>query len=142
MGVGLVARDSTSKVQASICNFLPSLTDPAAMEAYAARQGAEMSRDMGFRKILLEGDAQVIVQAINSAGACSARYASIIDDTRDILQSFSSWRVLFVRLEWNSVAHSLARVVVTQCLFQVWIELLPDSVHNCVSVDQGSFSLV
>jgi hypothetical protein len=84
----------------------------------------------------------VIVQAINSAGACSASYASIIDDTREILQSFSSWKVLFVRRECNSVAHSLARMAVTQCLFQVWIESLPDLVHNCVSVDQGSLSLV
>jgi ribonuclease HI len=130
MGVGLVARDSTGKVRASMCNFLPYLTDPAVAEAYAARQGAELLRDMGFQKILLEGDAQVIVQAINYAGVCSARYANIIDDTRTILQSFSSWRALFVRRECNSVAHSLARMAVTQCLFQVWIESVPDLVQN------------
>jgi ribonuclease HI len=90
MGVGLVARDSTGKVRASLCNFLPYLTNPAVAEAFATRQGAELLRDMGFQKILLEGDAQVIVQAINYAGVCSARYANIIDDTRTILQSFSS----------------------------------------------------
>jgi hypothetical protein len=90
----------------------------------------------------LEGDAPAIVQAINSAGACPASYVNFNDDTRVILQLFSSWRVLFVRRECNSVVHSLARVAATQCLFQVWIESLRDSVHNCVSVDQGSLSLV
>jgi ribonuclease HI len=65
MGVGLVARDSTSKVWASMCNFLPYLTNQVAAEAYAARQGAELSQEMGFGKIILEGDAQVIVHSIN-----------------------------------------------------------------------------
>jgi hypothetical protein len=48
MGVGLVARDSTSKIRASMCNFFNYLTDPTAAEAYAACQGAELSCDMGF----------------------------------------------------------------------------------------------
>jgi hypothetical protein len=124
-----------------MCNFLPYLTNQAAAEAYAARQGAELSQEMGFGKIILEGDAQVIVHSINDEGDCPTSYASIIDDTRGILHSFSSWKVLFVRRECNFVAHSLARVTVTQGLFQVWIKSFPDSVRNCVSADQGSLSL-
>jgi hypothetical protein len=48
-----------------MCNFLPYLTNQVAAEAYAARQGAELSQEMGFGKIILEGDAQVIVHSIN-----------------------------------------------------------------------------
>jgi hypothetical protein len=96
MGLGLVARGSTGKVRATMCNFLPYLTDPAVAEAYAARQGAILARDMGYQKLILEGDAQVIVQALNSGGGCAVTYASLVADTREIMKDFPSWRVVFV----------------------------------------------
>jgi len=83
---------------------------------------------MGFGKLILEGNAQVMVHATNEEG--------------EILHSFSSWKFLFIMRECNFIAHSLARVAVTQDLFQVWIESFPNSGCNCVSANQGSLSLV
>jgi hypothetical protein len=81
IGLGLVGRDSTGKVWAMMCNFLAYLTDPALAEAFAARQGAILARDMGFQKVVLEGDSQVIVQALNSESGCVIPYASLVADT-------------------------------------------------------------
>lgn len=118
MGLGLVARDSTGKVRATMCNFLPYLTNPAVAMAFAARQGAIMARDVGYQKLLLDGDAQVIVQALNFSGGCTVNYASLVADTREILKDFPSWRVLFVRREGNVVAHHLAQLVVSIASFR------------------------
>jgi hypothetical protein len=54
---------------------------------------------MGFQRIIMEGDALVIVKALNSDGDCPENFASLIEDTRLLLNCFSSWRVNFVRRE-------------------------------------------
>jgi len=140
MGLGLVARDFTGKVRAMMCNFLPYVTDPAVAEAFAARQGAILARDMGFQKVVLEGDSQVIVQALNSESVCAVAYASLVADTRTLLQTFPAWCVDFIRREGNVVAHHLARLAVSNRVFQVWVESFPDSVCDLVCLDQGDLS--
>jgi hypothetical protein len=52
---------------------------------------------MGFQRIIMEGDAQVIVKALNSDGDCPENFASLTEDTRLLLNCFSTWRVNFVR---------------------------------------------
>jgi len=127
MGLGIVARDSTGKVRAMMCNFLPYLTDSAVAETYAAQQGTLLARDMGFQNVILEGDSQVIVYALNSGSVSAIAYASLVDDTQTILNTFPAWRVVFVQRVANAVVHHLAHVAVSNLfrtlsvILYVWI---------------------
>jgi ribonuclease HI len=73
MGMGIIARDSLGNVWGSMCSYMKYLTDPATVEAYAARWGVEFCRDMGFQSVILEGDAQVKVKAIQTGGEGRSR---------------------------------------------------------------------
>jgi len=63
---------------------------------------------MGFISVMLEGNEQVIVNALKSDGDCPGSYDSQIADTCTLSNSFQSWNVNFVRKEGNVAAHQLA----------------------------------
>lgn len=90
IGVGLIARDSTGKVKASMCSHMAYITEPSMAEVFVVMKGVEFAKNMGFQRLLLKGDLQVIVLALNSDGPCSVSLASLVEDSRIILQTFSS----------------------------------------------------
>jgi len=95
MGMGIIARDSLGNVWGSMCSYMKYLTDPATVEAYAARWGVEFCRDMGFQSFILEGDAQVR-QSKQVEKVDQGNYSSLIEDIYPAkLSSFQSWRVNF-----------------------------------------------
>jgi hypothetical protein len=61
----------------------------------------------------LEGDAQVIVNAVMTEASDWSRVGHLIDDIRAALQPFTSWTMAYVRREGNQPAHLLARMATT-----------------------------
>lgn len=68
MGVGLLLRDHNGIVRVAKCTTICFVADPLVAEALVARMGVELCREMGFLDILLEGDAQVLFQALSKKG--------------------------------------------------------------------------
>jgi hypothetical protein len=68
MGIGLIVRDHAGGVVAMACETKDHIQDLAIVEAIAARRDVELSAELGIRRLLLEGDALKIVQALNSSG--------------------------------------------------------------------------
>jgi hypothetical protein len=80
MRVGLIIRDHQGQVRATKCSYQQYLTDPATAEAFAARQGADFCRNLGFQSVWMEGDAQAsyrISNSIRSDGDCPESYRSL-----------------------------------------------------------------
>jgi hypothetical protein len=69
----------------------------------------EFSRDLGFRKIFLEGDMLQVVNAVTSRGPNWSRYEQIIDDIKGVLNCMQNWQIAHVRREGNFAAHGLAK---------------------------------
>lgn len=97
MEVGLIARDHIGNVRASMWSFHPYISDPSTAEAFVARQGVALCRDLGFQSIELEGDAYEIVSALKKEDVCSGKYGSLIADARNLLMSLWDWAVSYVR---------------------------------------------
>ena len=55
-GIGVVIRNHMGEVMASLCQRVPFPHSVEAMEAYAAQSAIELSRDLGFKEIDMEGD--------------------------------------------------------------------------------------
>lgn len=89
IGIGLIMRDHEGGVIAMLCETKAYVQDPAAVEAIAARRGAEFSADLGVRKVILEGDALQIVQALNQEGGGRGPYGMIFYTTRS--RSILGW---------------------------------------------------
>jgi hypothetical protein len=106
--------------------------DPAISEAIGAKMGAELGRSLGLHSIFLEGDASVVVSALNREEQEFSRLGSIIVATRKILREFLVWKVGSVRRSCNNAAHQLARLVVSQVLNQTWMDSYPSCISEIV----------
>jgi hypothetical protein len=70
MGMRIITRNHEGKVQAAYCATQEFITDPAIAEALGARKTVEMRhRQLGWRKIIREGDALTLVKILQSEGA-------------------------------------------------------------------------
>jgi hypothetical protein len=70
MGLGIVARDQEGDVVAALCSGRPYVTDPAMAEWKVA----ELSCKLGFKQVIVEGDALEVVMALRREGSCGGRY--------------------------------------------------------------------
>jgi hypothetical protein len=138
MGVGIIARDSTSGVMVVMCSTLPYIRDPAVAEAISAKRAVEFGREMGFPSIELEGDAREIVLALGSSEERCGAYGNIIMEIRLLLGSFLYWRVGHVGRQGNMVAHQLAKFAVAHHSQHVWVGVCPSVVMNVVCTEHAS----
>ncbi|XP_042956923.1 uncharacterized protein LOC122292545 [Carya illinoinensis] len=65
VGMGMVIWDEEGEIMAYLCTAVDCLQDPTIGEALALRRAMLLCEELGFLKVILEGDSQVIVKAIN-----------------------------------------------------------------------------
>ena len=135
MGIGAIARDHDGGVLAMMSETMEYIHNPLTAKALAAKRVLKFSHLLGIRKIILEGNAKQITQALRShdGGRCS--YGLIIEDMQQIFQSFQEHTVNFVRREANGEAHRLAKLPLALGKNKIWMDAFPFSLNNDVTVD-------
>jgi len=63
------------------------------VEVLAAQGALCFAKDLGFNKVILEGDSKIIIKALNRGGLSSSSFGHIIKDIKMMSSSFGS--VLF-----------------------------------------------
>jgi hypothetical protein len=66
-------------------------------------------KEIGFTRIVLEGDTLQIVREINSESPQLSRYGHPVDDIRKILSSLCYFQVVHIKKNANEAAHDLAK---------------------------------
>ncbi|XP_042976308.1 uncharacterized protein LOC122307474 [Carya illinoinensis] len=125
VGAGVVIRDSEGELLACLCSICDHVQNPLVAEALALRRAAILSVEMSFSSVILEGDSQLIVNAVNSDKEIWAEYGNIIEDVRKVLLERPNWGVKFVYRESNGITHKLAKLAFTFTDERVWIEECP-----------------
>ncbi|XP_038695493.1 uncharacterized protein LOC119992773 [Tripterygium wilfordii] len=138
-GFGVILRDICGDVMACSTMVRRSLIDPTLAEAMAALYAVQLSLELGFRHIILEGDSSVIVAAIKGEELNLTSWRSVILEIRRLLLNFSGWSVSLVRREANASAHALAKISFQFHEARVWIEEAPSSVMQVVNSDKNSW---
>jgi ribonuclease HI len=64
MGVGVVARNEDGDFVAGLTASLPHVRDPLIAEILAAWRAVELGRELGYQRIVLEGDSLVTIKAL------------------------------------------------------------------------------
>ena len=72
---------------------IPLPTSVEIMEVLVAWGALWFAKDLGFNKVILEGDSEIIIKALNSGGLSASSFGHIIKDIKMMLSSFGS--VLF-----------------------------------------------
>jgi ribonuclease HI len=135
MGVGAVLRDEKGEVILVMAQFLPQVTDPSMVEAVASWKAVQIFGELGYTKVVFEGDSFLIVKSLNQGFPCLKNYGQIIEDTQVVLKSFHFFTVQHVKRGANQAAHMLATLALSQLINYVWRGACPSVIHHIVMTE-------
>ena len=134
LGVGVVVRDSYGAVLASCSKKIFQAYKAEVTEALTVGKAFSFAR-VGFPNVILEGDALGLIQALKSQEQNPCPLGLLVEDVKIYSSRFQ--RVLYshVKRNSNSVAHYLARHVISIPDFQVWMEDVPSHIVSVLHSD-------
>ncbi|OMO89542.1 hypothetical protein COLO4_19706 [Corchorus olitorius] len=121
-GFGVIARDSTGKVLGAYAGKIDTLPDSFATECKAALKAIQWAREMGFRRIVMEGDALTVIKKINENTTDFSPIGAYIADLKTSRCWFETCSFVHVGRQGNQAADRLANLGKTLVDEQVWIE--------------------
>jgi hypothetical protein len=83
--------------------------------------------------MVIEGDAVGVVSALNQVVADEGITTNLIAETRLLLENFDRWTIKHVRREGNKIAHSLAKLAISQLQNRVWLGSYPSVLSDLVN---------
>jgi hypothetical protein len=125
IGIGVIVWDHNGVVLAMLSETMTSIKDPTTAEALAARRGAKLCVSLGITRLILEGDALQIVQALRLTGGRWYPYGLVIEDTQRLFKNFQECSVSHVFRNANVEAHKLAKLAFSIGENKVWLEDFP-----------------
>ena len=113
----------------------------ADVEALACRRAVMFAVEIGLREVIFEGDAAVVIQAINCGSAEFSSYGHIIDDITHHSPALISCEFCFVNRSCNEVADVLAKKAKSSLELQVWRDDMPGDIASFNKVPAWSSRL-
>lgn len=107
-GMGVVVRYQMGDIVAASCTTRPGIPDPTSAEAMGALFAASFWQQIGIQRLILEGDAQVIVKVVAVLEGNGTQFVHIVTGTRKTLDTFEGWQCVFIGRKCNMTAYSLA----------------------------------
>lgn len=95
----------------------------------------ELCLELGFQRAQLEGDAQVLINAINGEEDFWTWYGELVDDARRVLKGLHEWSLNFFHRDGNQCVHELAKLGLITTEELVWIEDCPNFIIPFVTSD-------
>ncbi|MBA0692896.1 hypothetical protein Goari_010419 [Gossypium aridum] len=114
---------------------LVDVADAFVAEARACERALHFALDMGFRKVVLEGDSLTVIKKLNSIVADRSVLSPISQHIRVLAGVFEEVTYNFVPREANKAAHELAMVGRNLKLPYFWVEEAPSSVVEVAELD-------
>lgn len=90
----------------------------------AAHWALVFAKELRFDKVIMEGDSENVITAINGEHMDYSSLGHVLQDIKCMFSSFSFVSVKHIHREGNCVAHKLARRAV-RCPFLVWMPSVP-----------------
>jgi ribonuclease HI len=135
MGLGVVVRDEWGRIIAAHRKTERGLLVPTMTEARATLMAIRFCKNRGMDRVIFEGDAQVVINAVHSGELDGSCLSVIVADIKSELQSFQHWRLAFVRREGNEAAHCLSREATTTLTDQSWFSEIPECLINVIRME-------
>ncbi|XP_041011376.1 uncharacterized protein LOC121255167 [Juglans microcarpa x Juglans regia] len=134
VGISVIIRDWEGKIRATLRMKRDLFLNPflAEVVAVAALHATLFCQDVGFKYIILEGDALQGVQGIQNSAEVGTSTCMIMADTRSMLANFDSWSVQHIERNKNKAAHALGKealdilntIIVMEKILQCILSLL------------------
>ncbi|XP_059429077.1 uncharacterized protein LOC132162875 [Corylus avellana] len=115
------------------------LLDPAAAEATTSFLGVNLCKYMGIHSLIVEGDTQVVITAVQKQDPTNSRYDHLVEDTRTVMSSFLRWQVCHLSRDANKTAHGLAKAATRDVINRNLIDMTPDCICDIVLTELSTF---
>ena len=123
--IGVIIRNSQGMVMASLCQKISLPQTVVELETLAATRAIEFSIELGFSKVILEGDSETLIKALQDNSLSLAPFGLLIRDAQEAANFFTCISYAHVGRNGNFVAHNLARYARHITGFFVWMEDVP-----------------
>ena len=124
-GFGAIIWNERGEVMAAFSGKGPSAACSEEVEILACRRAAEFALECGFREMVVEGDNQSVMSALERKSYLSSRVGHILQDVLCLLNDFRWSQVQFAIRSANTVAHLLARHAKSESHDVIWLEESP-----------------
>ncbi|KAL4379005.1 hypothetical protein GQ457_02G014010 [Hibiscus cannabinus] len=122
---GFICRDNVRLIMASGVTFHRHVAYTFVALALACLQATIFAKDLGFAKVVIEGDSLTVIKKVCSSTPDGSLIGPIIHDIREASKGFESVIFGFVHRDANITAHTLAREGRGQRSSMFWIEEAP-----------------
>ncbi|XP_065616451.1 uncharacterized protein LOC136061926 [Quercus suber] len=134
-GVGAVIRNHDGAVMASYAEKLNQAYKAEEIEALAALKAVQFVYDLGFQKVILEGDSLGLIKALKAEEHNLSPLGLLVEDVKLVANNFVSLSYSHIKRSGNSVAHNLAKHAIRIPDFQVWMEDVPSHIVSFLHSD-------
>ena len=133
-GIRVIIRNEQGLVMAALSQQIPSPALVEMVEVLEARQALVFAKELGFDKVVMEGDSKTVIKAILGDYMDCSYMGHVLQDIKLLFSSFSFISVKHIHREGNCVAHKLARRAIRNH-FLVWMESVPPDVLDVYQLD-------
>ena len=134
-GLAGVIRNDRGLVMATFTQTIPLPISVEMVEVLAARNALVSAQDLNLTQVQLEGDSEIIINALSSGGRDSSSYGHILKDIKFLSSAFQCLSFSHTCRQGNKLAHCLARSACNFSPFQVWMEQIPLVFESVYSFD-------
>ena len=133
-GLGVIIRDSRGQFVAVRTRKIQGTADVMNTEALAVKEGLKLAMDLGFRAIILEGDAKVILESFERQSMIQSHVGLILAYAYRLAAGFSYFKAQFVSRAYNIIADKLAEIA-KNGVDQDWTNEAPQCIRNALVLE-------
>lgn len=114
-----MARDANGEVLATFNSIYSPYQVPIVVEAMALSKTLVLANELGFTKVIFEGDCLRVVQALSRLWPVYDVLFRIIFDIHKMLKKEATWKVLYAPRVFNRGANLLEKYVCSSKLYDI-----------------------
>ncbi|XP_041011325.1 uncharacterized protein LOC121255104 [Juglans microcarpa x Juglans regia] len=142
MGGGVVIRDSDGRVQAVLTFYKDHVSSALQAKSADLLEAMELCSELGFNQVCFEGDAKIVVDAVNSKRLDNSWLGQWTKDMQQIMKYNQAWRLNFAYRSANKAAHTAAKLAIRNVRETIWLEEGPLEVLTIVQEDLLMYDVI
>ena len=121
-GVGVVIRNEEGLLMGAISMRVELLLKALEVEARAVQEGIQLAWELGLREVIIEGDAQGVIKALQNFEVCLWPVQNVVKGSLQCLSYFKAWSTSHVRRGGNEASHLMAKMAKSLSTCKIWVE--------------------
>ncbi|XP_040990888.1 uncharacterized protein LOC121238099 [Juglans microcarpa x Juglans regia] len=125
MGIRVVVKDHWGEVQVVLAASRSAIQSAAVAECWALLRAVTLCNDLGLRCVQFEGDAKLVVDAVNKNSPDYSWNGQLIEDIKSTLLSHQHWTIQHVTRTGNKAVDAAAKLGLLLSFEHIWMEEEP-----------------